>query len=129
MGAHTEAIGNIGLYAAAAPGNVKDTLALVATEVVMVVQVGTLVASGLTGQFDRSDHALLGECLDAAVDRGDVDAGDRFLGQRDQLGGEQGPPAFADGGFDGVSLLGLSFHDDAPDWTWRTLLLMIPRSH
>lgn len=110
VGSDVESIGDASGYALGAAGDVIDSFAVIAAEVVMMFQVSRLVACGFSRQFDSADEACFGERFDATIDRGDVDAADGTLRKSQDFRGQQRPARAADRVFDGMALACLAFH-------------------
>jgi hypothetical protein len=71
--------------------HVVHPIARVALEVVVMGQPGKLVPARLSRQLDRTDKPALGEFLERAVNRGEVDCRRIVFGQRQNLGRAQRP--------------------------------------
>lgn len=89
MAAHGEVVRQGGIERGKTPADVDDLPARVATEVVMVVTAGRLVATRLSRQVNELEDTLLRQQAQIAVNRGDSQSRNRPLGSNENLSGRQ----------------------------------------
>lgn len=106
MVAQAEAAGDEGLEVAGASGDVVDAATGVTPEVVVVVEVGGLVAWRLSRKADTGQAALVEEASDGAIDGGEVEGRDALLGERENLGGPERAAGVPERFLDGAALSG-----------------------
>lgn len=85
-----------------------DGAAGVALEVVVVGLAGYLVAGGVAGDVDWLEPVVVDQAADVAVDGGDAEGIDLFLGESEGLVGREWAIGFEEGGADGVFLAGVA---------------------
>lgn len=90
--------------------DLKNSSALGATEMVVMVFTGHLVARCLTRQFHCSNQLFLEQSVEGAVDRGNAQLGYLLLGGLQDLEGRKGPPSRLECLTDGLPLAGIALH-------------------
>jgi hypothetical protein len=102
-----EATGEFGTILHLAAFQFVDGAADVALEVVVVGFAGDFVAGGVAGDIDRGEPLVFYQAADVAVDRGDAEGVDLFLGQGEGFVGREGAVGFEEGCADGFLLAGV----------------------
>jgi hypothetical protein len=103
-----EATGELGFGLHLAAFELVDGAADVALEVMMVGFAGDLVAGGVAGDFDGCEPLVLEQATDVAVDGGDAESIDLFLGEGEGFVGRKGAIRLEKGCADGVFLAGVA---------------------
>jgi hypothetical protein len=103
-----EASGKLGLGLDLTAFELVDGAAAIALEVMVVGLAGDLVAGGVAGDVDGSEPLVLDEAADVAVDGGDAERVDVFLGEGEGFVWGQGPIGFEEGGANGILLPGIA---------------------
>jgi hypothetical protein len=103
-----EASGKLGLGLNLAAFELVDGATAIALEVMVMGFAGDLVAGGVAGDVDWGEPLVLDEAADVAVDGGDAERVDLFLGEGEGFVWRQGPISFEEGGANGVLLPGVA---------------------
>ena len=104
----SKAAGKFGFGLHLAAFELVDGAADVALEVMVVGFAGDLVAGGVAGNFDRREPFVFDEAADVAVDGGDAEGVDLFLGEGEGFVGGERAIGFEEGGADGLFLTGVA---------------------
>jgi hypothetical protein len=118
-----EASGKLGLGLHLAAFELMDGAAGVALEVVVVSFAGDLVAGGVAGDLDGCEPLVLDQAADVAVDGGDAEGVDLFLGEDEGFVGREGTIRLDEGCANGVFLAGVAGLDgDGHEQTYSSVL-------
>lgn len=91
-------------------GDLEDTRAGAAPEMVVVRAAGTLITGWLTGQFHGNEPPALHESIDGPIHRGDAELGDTTPARFEDFDRPEGPRDLFENAPDGVPLFRIAFH-------------------